>query len=263
MIVFFSCSNFFNLSIFLRSAVCGSSFDSYNSFGLNPIGYNSQASFNASNNSFNTNTASSLLLDQTYGNVSSVGSGNNVNGTVGTAAQSQSVAFASSATAPMPYNQSSPNTLNLPSTPLLPSYSTNSGSAGSPHAYANTPSPYDPSSIISAATEESYDNLIAAAAATANSSRQPSSIGDHQHLHQHQLSSGGTAAAAAAAKQQLDDQLMTKVSQMSLEQVTKLLAQKQRELHATSRIIRNQIASSTEIIVASGRDLRQDKEEFC
>lgn len=94
----------------------------------------------------------------------------------------------------------------------------------------------------------------------------------HQNLHQHSASSGTTGGTGTAttgggvigsSKQQLDDQLMTKVSQMSLEQVTKLLAQKQRELHTTSRIIRNQIASSTEIVTASGRDLRQDKEEFC
>lgn len=90
----------------------------------------------------------------------------------------------------------------------------------------------------------------------------------HQHLHQHSTSSGtGTAGTGTtgigSSKQQLDDQLMSKVSQMSLEQVTKLLAQKQRELHTRSRIIRNQIASSTEIVTASGRDLRQDKEEFC
>lgn len=241
-------------------AVCGSSFDSYNSFGLNPLGYNSQASFNASNTSFNTNTntASSLLLDQTYGNVGSVGSSNGLSAVV--ASQNQ-------ATAPpgTSYHHQTPNTLNLPNnSPHLPSFSTNSG--GSP-AYANTPSPYDPSSIISTPTEESYENLVG---------QQPNSSSTdhhlhhmhHQHLHQHSTSSGtGTAGTGTtgigSSKQQLDDQLMSKVSQMSLEQVTKLLAQKQRELHTRSRIIRNQIASSTEIVTASGRDLRQDKEEFC
>lgn len=46
------------------------SYDSYNlsteSFGLNPLVYNSQASFNVSNSSFNT-TANTSILDPTYG----------------------------------------------------------------------------------------------------------------------------------------------------------------------------------------------------
>ncbi|XP_031617693.1 uncharacterized protein LOC116337358 isoform X4 [Contarinia nasturtii] len=49
--------------------ICGSSFDSYNSYGLSPLAFNSQTSYNASNNSFNTTTNASLL-EQTFGHPS-------------------------------------------------------------------------------------------------------------------------------------------------------------------------------------------------
>lgn len=64
----------------------------------------------------------------------------------------------------------------------------------------------------------------------------------------------------------VDDQLMSKVSKMSLAQVTYLLEQKQRELSVTSRIIRDQIASSREIVSGTTNCCRirlQDTEEFC
>lgn len=67
-------------------------------------------------------------------------------------------------------------------------------------------------------------------------------------------------------QQLVDDQLMSKVSKMSLAQVTYLLEQKQRELSVTSRIIRDQIASSREIVLGTTNCCKirlQDAEEFC
>lgn len=62
-------------------------------------------------------------------------------------------------------------------------------------------------------------------------------------------------------KKHIDEQLLTKVSQLSLEDVTKLLAQKQREFNSTNNIILNQIQTSKEI-ASSCRDISTDKEEF-
>lgn len=61
---------------FISLSVYGSSFGSYNlssdSFALNPLGYNSQASFDVSNNSFDiSNPTTSLLDPNTYGPSSS------------------------------------------------------------------------------------------------------------------------------------------------------------------------------------------------
>lgn len=289
-------SSLLSLSLSLAPAVCGSSFDSYNSFGLNPLGYNSQASFNASSQSFNTNnttvTASSLLLDHHHHH-------SHLN--FGAAAQSNVVSGVSGAQ------------LNLPSSSatgsgLLPGY----GSTGNSSPYATTTgnSPYSDSSSTGVAgvgldAATAYDNMLSgssvglianssssAAAARAQSSMMMEQM--HQlHMQQHGSGSGGTLMGANAGgnreqqqQQLVDDQLMSKVSQMSLAQVTQLLEQKQRELSATSRIIRDQIASSKEIISVaaatteatatttstppgsislkgSGRELHQDTEEFC
>lgn len=62
-------------------------------------------------------------------------------------------------------------------------------------------------------------------------------------------------------KMHIDEQLLTKVSQLSLEHVTKLLAQKQREFNSTNNIILNQMQSSRELR-RSCRDITNDKEEF-
>lgn len=62
-------------------------------------------------------------------------------------------------------------------------------------------------------------------------------------------------------KKHLDEQLLTKVSQLSLEHVSRLLAQKQREYNSTNDIILNQIQTSKEI-ASSCRDISTDKEEF-
>lgn len=62
-------------------------------------------------------------------------------------------------------------------------------------------------------------------------------------------------------KKHLDEQLLTKVSQLSLEHVSRLLAQKQREYNSTNDIILNQIQTSKEI-ASSCRDISADKEEF-
>lgn len=67
-------------------------------------------------------------------------------------------------------------------------------------------------------------------------------------------------------KKQLDEQLLTKVSQMSLEQVTKLLAQKQRELKSTSILLnqmKNSNSSSGRSSSSSNINAQTDKEEFC
>ena len=60
-------------------------------------------------------------------------------------------------------------------------------------------------------------------------------------------------------KKQFDEQLLTKVSQMSLEEVTKLLAQKQMELKSTaSNILLSQMKCRE-----NSHDNANDKEEFC
>lgn len=193
--------------------VCGSSFDSYNSFGLNPLSYNSQASFNASNTSFNTTTNTSLL-DQTFG-----GNSTNFNPN-----QNPYVAGPSYGQPKPTYNQSS---VNLQTIAMSGNYSPNTSNYinnydGTATYSQNTPSSY----------ETSYDNLAR------------KSIDDHM-------------------KKQLDEQLMSKVSEkLTLEQVTKLLAQKQLEYKSTSNIILNQIQTSEEI-ARSCRDIATDKEEFC
>lgn len=69
-------------------------------------------------------------------------------------------------------------------------------------------------------------------------------------------------------KKQFDEQLLTKVSQMSLEEVTKLLAQKQMELNSTSTIYLNQLKTSKDNMAAAALSCRDittnsDKEEFC
>lgn len=194
--------------------VCGSSFDSYNSFGLNPLSYNSQASFNASNTSFNTTTNTSLL-DQTFG-----GNSSNFNPN-----QNPYVAGPSYGQPKPTYNQSSVNlqTIGMSGnySPNASNYINNYDGTGAPYSQ-NTPSSYD----------TSYDNLAR------------KSIDDHM-------------------KKQLDEQLMSKVSEkLTIEQVTKLLAQKQLEYKSTSNIILNQIQTSEEI-ARSCRDIATDKEEFC
>ncbi|KAJ6633005.1 Angiomotin-like protein 1, partial [Pseudolycoriella hygida] len=135
------------IRILQEKKICGSSFDSYNSFALNP--FNSQASFNASNASFNTTTNTSLL-DQTFG-------GNSTN--------------------------FSPNQNPYVSSP----------------SYGQQKPTYNQSSVS---------------------------------------------------------------EKLTLEQVTKLLAQKQLEYKSTSNIILNQIQTSEEI-ARSCRDIASDKEEFC
>lgn len=261
---------------FIPFLACGSSFDSYNSFGLNPLSYNSQTSFNASNTSFNTTTNTSLL-DQTYGgggggvgvaggdgnnknaqNSFNPSSNNNISGGI------QNPSYVQTQSGQQSYQPKQPNyqpTMNLQTLPANMSPPSPGGGNYSPNSSATSYSQqYDPQTYGNVATggsastlqnqttsgsgyeTSSYDNLVA----------RSTSIDEHM-------------------KQQLDEQLLTKVSQMALEQVTKLLAEKQRELQSTSNIIRSQIQSSREILAASSgnssnttsaRDL-SDREEFC
>ena len=194
-------------SKFNQNAVCGSSFDSYNSYGLNPLGYNSQTSFNASNNSFNTTTNTSIL-DQTYAGNSPGGYNHQTSTMSGAYVPSQS--YASQATTPTPYKQNSVN-LQAITNSLVAAAAAAGANNYSPNSSNYSNNNYDPNTSYA-----SYDNLAR------------KSIDDHM-------------------KKQIDEQLLTKVSQLSLEQVTKLLAQKQQEYHSTNNIILNQIHTSKEI----------------
>lgn len=227
-----------NLLLFFsyRLTVCGSSFDSYNSYALSPLGYNSQASYNASNNSFNTATNTTSLLEQTYAHPSS--------SMASPYATSQNYATQSSSPSYKP-NSVNLQAMNLNSsvgggTSLGPggvgvigggggggngtgNYSANSSN------YSNN---YDSNNYTqnTSSYDTSYENITR------------KSIDDHMKKH-------------------IDEQLLTKVSQLSLEHVTKLLAQKQREFNSTNNIILNQMQSSREL-ARSCRDITTDKEEF-
>lgn len=130
------------------------------------------------------------------------------------------------------YNQSA---INLQTLPMSGNYSPNSSNYSN-NTYDATPSF---TQNTSSSYDNSYDNLVAR-----------KSIDD--------------------MKKQFDEQLLTKVSQMSLEEVTKLLAQKQMELNSTSTIYLNQLKTSKDNMAAalSCRDITtnnnsSDKEEFC
>lgn len=191
------------------------------------MAYNSQASFNVSNNSFNTTTNSSSLLDQSY---STNSNGYGHPSSAMTAAYIPNQGYVSPTTAS--YKQ---NTVNLPAINLSGGVDSN-GSVGSDNGnYSpnfNYNNNYNPTSYAqnTSSFDTSYDNLAR------------KSIEDHM-------------------KKQIDEQLLSKVSQLSLEHVTRLLEQKQREYKSTSNIILNQIQTSKEI-ASSCRDISTDKEEF-
>lgn len=114
-----------------------------------------------------------------------------------------------------------------------------------------TNSNYDPTpsfpnqNISSTTTSSSYDPTTTSLSYDQLAARK--SIDDH-HL----------------MKKQLDEQLLTKVSQMSLEQVTKLLEQKQRELKSTSILLNQMKGSSSRSSSSCSRNIATtDKEEFC
>lgn len=117
---------------------------------------------------------------------------------------------------------------------------------------------------------QAYGNVSATGGSASTLQNQTISAGSYETSSYDNLVARSTSIDEHM-KQQLDEQLLTKVSQMALEQVTKLLAEKQRELQSTSDIIRSQIQSSREILAAnsgktssttSARDL-SDREEFC
>lgn len=207
--------------------MCGSSFDSYNSYALTPLGYNSQASYNASNNSFNTATNTSSLLEQTYTHPSS--------SMASPYATSQNYATQSSSPS---YK---PSSVNLQAMNMNSGVGNGNGlgagvGAGSTGNYSanssNYSNNYDSNNYTqnTSSYDTSYENITR------------KSIDDHMKMH-------------------IDEQLLTKVSQLSLEHVTKLLAQKQREFNSTNNIILNQMQSSRELR-RSCRDIANDKEEF-
>lgn len=207
--------------------MCGSSFDSYNSYALTPLGYNSQVSYNASNNSFNTATNTSSLLEQTYAHPSS--------SMASPYATSQNYATQSSSPS---YKPSSVNlqAMNLNSVGSGGGVGGGGGGGSSTGNYSANSSNYSNNFDSNNYTQNtsSYDTSFE------NITRK--SIDDHMKKH-------------------IDEQLLTKVSQMSLEHVTKLLAQKQREFNSTNNMILNQMQSSRDLS-RSCRDITSDKEEF-
>lgn len=202
-----------SVSVFHWVVVCGSSFDSYNSYGLSPLAFNPQTSYNASNNSFNTATNTSSLLEQAFSHPSA------------SMASSYVPSPGYSSQVSSPYKSSNPANLQSSGGAGVTggNYSANSSNYSnnydSPNYNQNTSS-YD----------TSYENITR------------KSIDDQMKKH-------------------LDEQLLTKVSQLSLEHVSRLLAQKQREYNSTNDIILNQIQTSKEI-ASSCRDMSADKEEF-
>lgn len=244
---------------------------------MNPLSYNSQASFNASNASFNPNSASLLADHQPYGS----GGGAIVTGSSSPFGGGNANA-SSYAQSPQTYQQQKQQQQQLLQQQHLSSSSANvyhpnqggsSGGGGQVYsplavATASSSSPYAPyesqnsygatSNVSSPYDASSYDNLVAAAAAAAAAAtgRNVSATSSSSSMDEHM-------------KKQLDDQLLTKVSQMALEQVKKLLAEKQLELQATSNSIRNQIRGSKESFVLdqSGKlnvtGNASEREEFC
>lgn len=205
------------LSLFRNVTVCGSSFDSYNSYGLSP--FNSQTSYNASNNSFNTTPNTSSLLEQAFSHPSASMAGSYV----------PSPSYSPQVSSPYKSNAGNLQSINLSSNVV------NSGGGGGVTGgnYSANSSNYS-NNFDSPNYNQSYDTSYE------NITRK--SIDDHMKKH-------------------LDEQLLTKVSQLSLEHVSRLLAQKQREYNSTNDIILNQIQTSKEI-ASSCRDISADKEEF-
>lgn len=196
--------------------VCGSSFDSYNSYGLSPLAYNPQASYNASNNSFNTTTNTSLL-EQAFSHPSASMASSYV----------PSPGYSPQVTSPF-----KSNAMNLNSNVV------NSGGGGG---------------VVSgnySANSSNYSNNYDSPNYNQNSSSYDTS---YENITRKSIDD--------QMKKHLDEQLLTKVSQLSLEHVSRLLAQKQREYNSTNDIILNQIQTSKEI-ASSCRDISADKEEF-
>lgn len=204
--------------------VCGSSYDSYNSYALSPLGYNSSGSYNQTNNSFSSATNTQSLLEQAFSHPSASITSSYVPN-----------ANYSTQTSSSPFKQAgvvSLQTMNLNKSNVNASVGGSIGggnySANSSNYSANFDSPNYTQNTSSYDT--SYENIAR------------KSIDDQMKKH-------------------IDEQLLTKVSQLSLEHVTKLLAQKQREFNSTNDIILNQIQTNKEI-ATSCHDISNDKEEF-
>lgn len=227
-VCFLSNKLFCNCSV----TVCGSSFDSYNSYGLSPLAFNPQTSYNASNNSFNTTTNTSSLLEQAFSHPSA------------SMASSYVPSPGYSPQVSSPYKSSNPanlQSMNLGGN-VVSAGSGGGGGAGSVGAGV-TGGNY---SVNSSNYSNNYDspnyNQNTSSYDTSYENITRKSIDDQMKKH-------------------LDEQLLTKVSQLSLEHVSRLLAQKQREYNSTNDIILNQIQTSKEI-ASSCRDISADKEEF-
>lgn len=207
--------------------MCGSSFDSYNSYALTPLGFNSQASYNASNNSFNTATNTSSLLEQTYAHPSS--------SMASPYATSQNYATQSSSPG---YK---PGSVNLPAMNL----NSGVGSVGNSHGAGGGVSGGGGGGGSStgnySANSSNYSNNYESNNYTQNTSSYDTS---YENI---------TRKSIDDHMKHIDEQLLTKVSQ--------LLAQKQREFNSTNNIILNQMQSSREL-TRSCRDITNDKEEF-
>lgn len=222
-----------NIYIFVFASllsVCGSSFDSYNSYGLSPLAFNPQASYNTSNNSFNTTTNTSSLLEQAFSHPSA------------SMASSYVPSPGYSPQVSSPYKSSTP--ANLQSMNLGSNVSAGSGAGGSGGVAGVNSGNYS-------ANSSNYSNNYDSPNYNQNTSSYDTS---YENITRKSIDD--------QMKKHLDEQLLTKVSQLTqLEHVSRLLAQKQREYNSTNDIILNQIQTSKEI-ASSCRDISADKEEF-
>lgn len=210
-------------------SVCGSSFDSYNSYALTPLGYNSQASFNASNNSFNTATNTSSLLEQTFAHPSS--------SMASPYATSQNYATQSSSPS---YK---PSSVNLQAMNL-------SGGVGS---VGNT---------LSAGGVGTSGGGGGGGSSTGNYSANSSNYSNNYDSNNYtQNTSSYDTSYENITRKSIDDHMKRHIDEQLLTKVSQLLAQKQREFNSTNNIILNQMQSSREL-TRSCRDITNEKEEF-
>lgn len=231
---------------------------------MSPLAFNSQASFNASNTSFNT-AANASLLDQAY-------NGNTTNfiqtpGTINTSYvpnQSSLPYVGGNSSLIVPTNKTNAygqSTINLHA--IAGQYGPNT-SAVNNNANNNNNGNVTNTLGIGNYTNSSYDSTPNFP--TQQSSTNTSNSFDPATTPYDQLAARKSIDDHHIMKKQLDEQLLTKVSQMSLEQVTKLLAQKQRELKSTSILLnqmKNSNSSSGRSSSSSNINAQTDKEEFC
>lgn len=202
--------------------VCGSSYDSYNSYAMSPLSFNSPGPYNQANNAFNAAANAQSILEQAFSHPSSSIASSYVPNANFSAQPSSS-----------PYKQTA--VANLQAMNLNSGVNaTGAGSIGS--AGGNY-----------SANSSNYSNNYDSPNYTQNTSSYDTS---YENIARKSIDD-------QLMKKHIDEQLLTKVSQLSLEHVTKLLAQKQREFNST-----NDIIQTSKEIANSCRDISTDKEEF-